>query len=103
MEMSSFLQKIFLIVFSVRAGGEMQNYKGGVFGGCNHDFPPNLLLQYFSLNPSPTFSNLSQILPKLASNFFAGCTSDQTDHAVTVVGYGTDAATGDCHCSAGWR
>merc|ERR1712039_843112 len=25
---------------------------------------------------------------------FAGCTSDQTDHAVTVVGYGTDSATG---------
>jgi len=25
---------------------------------------------------------------------FAGCTSDQTDHAVTVVGYGTDSASG---------
>ena len=24
----------------------------------------------------------------------AGCTSDQTDHAVTVVGYGKDSATG---------
>merc|ERR1711881_806005 len=24
----------------------------------------------------------------------AGCTSDSTDHAVTVVGYGTDSATG---------
>jgi len=43
------------VVTSVRAGGEMQNYKGGVF---------------------------------------AGCTSDQTDHAVTVVGYGTDAVSG---------
>ena len=43
-------------ISSVGAGGPMQNYEGGVFGGC---------------------------------------TSDQTDHAVTVVGYGTDAATGD--------
>jgi len=43
------------VVTSVGAGGPMQNYEGGVFGGC---------------------------------------TSDQTDHAVTVVGYGTDAATG---------
>jgi len=25
---------------------------------------------------------------------FAGCTSDSTDHAVTVVGYGTDSASG---------
>lgn len=43
------------VVTSVRAGGALQNYEGGVFGGC---------------------------------------TSDQTDHAVTVVGYGTDPATG---------
>ena len=42
-------------IVSVRAAGELQNYEGGVFGGCN---------------------------------------STQTDHAVTVVGYGTDAASG---------
>lgn len=57
----AFCYVLILFVFSVRAGGQFQNYEGGIF---------------------------------------AGCTSDRTDHAVTVVGYGTDAASGDC-ASAG--
>ena len=79
----------------MRAGGQFQNYEGGVFGGCTSDQTDHAVTVVgYGTENGDYDKDFDDDDGGGGNGDDGGGDSNQTDHAVTVVGYGTNAPTG---------